>query len=97
MKSILHILTPGVRKGEHIVLDKFDRVIPVSTLFGYNQGQPVDRYYIVNFVSQHKDIHGRAWGIGNNVYQNNSVVAELSSQMSYMQLREVTGNIPFLL
>jgi len=69
MKNILYILASGARKRKHIDLDKLDRVSPVSTLFGYDRGQPIDRYYIENFLLQHKnDIYGRVLEIGDNAY-----------------------------
>lgn len=50
-------------------LGELDRLHPISTLFGYDRGQPIDRYYIENFLLQHKnDIHGRVLEIGDNTY-----------------------------
>lgn len=52
-----------------IDLGELDHLHPVSTLFGYDRGQPVDRHYIENFLLQHKnDIHGRVLEIGDNTY-----------------------------
>lgn len=45
------------------------RLHPISRLFGYDRGQPIDRYYIENFLLQHKsDVHGRVLEIGDNTY-----------------------------
>lgn len=45
------------------------RVEPFSFNFGYERGQPVDRYYIENFLLQHSaDIRGRVLEIGDNSY-----------------------------
>ncbi|KAF1075765.1 hypothetical protein MKMG_01652 [Methanogenium sp. MK-MG] len=52
-----------------INLGKLDRIRPISTLFGYDRGQPIDRYYIENFLLHYKkDIHGRVLEIGDNTY-----------------------------
>jgi glycosyltransferase involved in cell wall biosynthesis len=41
------------------------RTTPVSRRFGYDRGQPVDRYYIDNFVARHaSDICGQVLEIG---------------------------------
>jgi SAM-dependent methyltransferase len=45
------------------------RVTPVSRLFGYDRGQPVDRYYIEGFLARHAgDIRGRVLEIGDDAY-----------------------------
>jgi len=55
-----------------IDLGRLDYLHPVSTSFGNDRGQPIDRYYIENFLSQHKnDIHGRVLEIGDNTYTRN--------------------------
>lgn len=52
-----------------IDLGRLDRLRPISTLFGYDRGRPIDRYYIENFLLQHKDdIRGRVLEIGDNTY-----------------------------
>ncbi|MCK8517534.1 methyltransferase domain-containing protein [Methanoculleus sp. 7T] len=52
-----------------INLGRLDRLHPISTLFGYDRGQPIDRYYVENFLLQHKnDIHGRVLEIGDDTY-----------------------------
>jgi SAM-dependent methyltransferase len=41
----------------------------VSRQFGYGRGQPVDRYYIENFLARHaRDIQGRVLEIGDDNY-----------------------------
>lgn len=50
-------------------LGKLERTSPVSILFGYDRGNPIDRYYIENFLLHHKlDIHGRVLEVENNTY-----------------------------
>lgn len=45
------------------------RVIPISREFGFDRGQPVDRYYIENFLTRYADdIQGRVLEIGDNSY-----------------------------
>ncbi|WP_078430364.1 class I SAM-dependent methyltransferase [Alkalihalobacterium alkalinitrilicum] len=42
---------------------------PVSKVFGFDRGKPIDRYYIENFLNQHKSaIHGHVLEIGENAY-----------------------------
>lgn len=61
----------GLKKqwAPQVDLGKLDKISPISTLFGYDRGQPIDRYYIENFLLQHKnDIHGRVLEVGDNTY-----------------------------
>jgi SAM-dependent methyltransferase len=45
------------------------RLRPVSTTFGFERGQPVDRYYIETFLAQHtEDIRGRVLEIRGDDY-----------------------------
>jgi SAM-dependent methyltransferase len=45
------------------------QVTPISRYFGYDRGQPVDRYYIENFLAANAgDIRGRVLEIGDNSY-----------------------------
>jgi SAM-dependent methyltransferase len=45
------------------------RVTPMCRVFGYDRGQPVDRYYIENFLAHHaRDIRGRVIEIGDDSY-----------------------------
>ena len=45
------------------------RLTPVSEQFGFDRGQPVDRYYIETFLAAHAaDVRGRVLEIGDNVY-----------------------------
>jgi SAM-dependent methyltransferase len=44
-------------------------VAPVSNAFGFDRGQPIDRYYIERFLAHHaKDIQGRVLEIEDNSY-----------------------------
>jgi SAM-dependent methyltransferase len=45
------------------------RLTPISRKFGYDRGNPVDRYYIENFLQNHEvDIQGRVLEIGDDSY-----------------------------
>ncbi len=51
------------------LLSNPERLSPVSRVFGYDRGTPVDRYYIERFLAAHaSDIRGRVLEIGNNTY-----------------------------
>ncbi len=45
------------------------RITPISDMWGYDRGTPIDRYYIERFLSQHhRDIHGRVLEIKDSGY-----------------------------
>lgn len=45
------------------------RLSPISRVFGYDRGAPIDRYYIENFLTDRSlDIQGRVMEIGDNFY-----------------------------
>jgi SAM-dependent methyltransferase len=45
------------------------RLSPISTVWGFDRGLPVDRYYIERFLSAHtSDIQGRVLEIGDDTY-----------------------------
>lgn len=45
------------------------RVEPLTRSFGYDRGQPIDRYYIENFLQQHaQDIRGTVVEVGDDRY-----------------------------
>jgi hypothetical protein len=45
------------------------RTTPISRQFGFDRGQPIDRYYIENFLAYHaNDIRGRVLEIGDASY-----------------------------
>ncbi len=53
----------GVRMGG------LRRVTPISRSFGFDRGQPIDRYYIERFLNEHQaDIHGRVLEVGDAYY-----------------------------
>ena len=45
------------------------RLTPISPIFGFDRGSPIDRYYIDAFLDRHRrDIHGRALEFGGTAY-----------------------------
>ena len=45
------------------------RVTPISSEFGFDRGQPLDRYYLENFLACHaNDIRGRVLEVGDDTY-----------------------------
>jgi glycosyltransferase involved in cell wall biosynthesis/SAM-dependent methyltransferase len=56
-------------KRNTIHFGDFDRTSPFSKVFGFDRGQPIDRYYIEAFLTRHSsDIRGRVLEIGDNSY-----------------------------
>lgn len=50
-------------------LGDLDRTTPLSKVFGYDRGGPVDRYYIENFLKENSQhIRGRVLEVGDNEY-----------------------------
>jgi len=55
--------------GGQVHFGNLRRVTPVTRSFGFERGQPVDRYYIERFLAQYQvDICGRVLEIGDNHY-----------------------------
>lgn len=53
----------GVRFGH------LRRMRPISQQFGYDRGQPIDRYYIDKFLTQYaSDVRGRVLEVGHDFY-----------------------------
>ncbi len=64
--GIYHNYTP---KSTQVKFGDLGRNTPFSTMFGYDRGGPVDRYYIENFLQQEADnIYGHVLEIGDNDY-----------------------------
>lgn len=50
-------------------LGDLKRVVPISREFGYERGQPVDRYYVESFLARHAgDIRGHVLEVKDNSY-----------------------------
>ncbi len=55
--------------GGPVEFGNLRRVTPITRSFGFERGQPVDRYYIERFLARHSaDISGRVMEIGDNEY-----------------------------
>ena len=53
----------------HLRADDLHRMEPLSRRFGFERGQPIDRYYIESFLAaQARDIRGRVLEIGDDSY-----------------------------
>jgi hypothetical protein len=53
----------------HVRFGNLRRLSPVSRLWGFDRGIPIDRYYIEKFLSQNTpDIQGHVLEIGDNLY-----------------------------
>ena len=64
--AVSRLVNPGVG-GESF--GSLRRVLPLSDQFGFDRGQPVDRYYIDRFLDRHRaDIRGRVLEIGESTY-----------------------------
>jgi SAM-dependent methyltransferase len=47
----------------------FNRLLPISPVFGFDRGTPIDRYYIERFLTQNaKDIRGHVLEAADNYY-----------------------------
>jgi SAM-dependent methyltransferase len=73
--SIQHWLKTQWKAVKHhpplgkVRLGDLGSLTPISQSFGFDRGQPIDRYYIENFLTQHSsDIHGQIFEIGDNYY-----------------------------
>ena len=52
------------------------QVTPFSREFGYDRGQPIDRYYIEQFLSAHaSDVRGHVLEIADDTYTRFTVIA----------------------
>jgi hypothetical protein len=61
-------LLKALRK-KPVAFEDFSRTEPVSRLFGFDRGTPIDRYYIDKFLAEHcGDIHGKTLEIAESVY-----------------------------
>jgi SAM-dependent methyltransferase len=64
------------------------RLEPLSRKFGYDRGQPVDRYYIEQFLARHADdIRGRVLEIGDDAYTRRFGRARVS-QSDVLHIKE---------
>ena len=70
-QHILRYLRQIVRKKNVIDFSNLQDIEPVSSVFGYDRGQPIDRYYIEGFLNQNKSlIRGAAMEIAESQYMD---------------------------
>jgi SAM-dependent methyltransferase len=70
-QSLRHLLVRLTRWPPvgHVKFKNLRRLKPISRSWGGDRGQPIDRYYIECFLSQHQaDVHGHVMEIGDNQY-----------------------------
>jgi glycosyltransferase involved in cell wall biosynthesis/SAM-dependent methyltransferase len=59
----------GDTRVGHVRFGDLRRVVPISAEFGYDRGQPIDRYYIDRFLARSAGaIRGRVLEIGDDTY-----------------------------
>ncbi len=60
----------GIRTGT-VDFGDLRRTTPISRVFGFNRGLPIDRYYIEKFLASNSaDIKGRVLELGDSFYTN---------------------------
>jgi SAM-dependent methyltransferase len=85
--------SPTVR---HVRFGSLRRLTPISRSFGYDRGQPIDRYYIDRFLATHADdIHGRVLEIGDNEYTRRYGGARVT-QSDILDLKSDNPNATFV-
>ena len=66
---ILELLRYLTRKKVRIVFNDLTTLEPASSLFGYDRGTPIDRYYVEKFLENRSTlIQGRVLEIGDSLY-----------------------------
>lgn len=72
VRGWIGLLTHGSRHAPPtgwVHMGSLRRASPVSRYFGFDRGQPVDRYYIDRFLDRHRlDIRGRVLEVGDAAY-----------------------------
>ena len=62
----LHLQWPP---AGHVRFGDFRRLTPISPVFAFDRGRPIDRYYIEDFLEKHAvDIRGRVLELGDDTY-----------------------------
>jgi len=62
-------------------------LFPISRQFGFDRGQPIDRYYIESFLRKHSDtIHGHVLEIGDDKYTR-----EFGARVARSDVLDVAG------
>ncbi|HKN87045.1 MAG TPA: methyltransferase domain-containing protein, partial [Nitrospiraceae bacterium] len=59
----------GIPATGRVHFGSLRRVLPISRTYGFDRGQPIDRYYIERFLARHADdIRGRVLEIADDAY-----------------------------
>ena len=67
--SINRLRGRGLIGKGHWRMGDFNRTAPASADFGFDRGQPIDRFYVADFLDRHRaDIAGRTLEIGDDAY-----------------------------
>jgi SAM-dependent methyltransferase len=69
-RAVLRRLRPrSTPVPDRVSFGDFRRTRPISSHFGFERGQPVDRYYIERFLERHRaDVRGRVLEVGDASY-----------------------------
>ncbi len=66
LKGPMRVKVLNLQKAD---LGRLHRLSPISSVFGYDRGTPIRRYYIENFLTGNAaDIRGKVLEIGDNTY-----------------------------
>ena len=72
IKSVLRPLVRPARKWSGAVSLRLGRIAsgkPLSSVFGYDRGTPIDRFYIEQFLAEHaEDVRGHVLEVGDDSY-----------------------------
>jgi len=91
INELLRYLT---RKKVRVVFNDLSTIKPVSTLFGFDRGTPIDRYYVEGFLKKKTDlIKGRVLEIA-RVTTAGASAGEMLKHMRSCTLRPGTGLPP---
>lgn len=95
LKTQWGFFTPNLPGGQ-VHFGNLRRVTPITRSFGFERGQPVDRYYIEHFLSEHAgDIHGRVLEIGDNQYTR-QFGGDRVTQSDVLDLKSDNPNATFI-
>jgi len=91
-RALKAVLPPALRNAAKVVLGRrvpkgwwrfgnFDSTRPASRDFGWDRGEPVDRYYVEAFLARNsRDIRGRVLEIGDDSYSKQFGGAQITTQ-----------------
>jgi len=81
-----------VRRKQPVIFTDQHKTMPISNVFGYDRGMPVDRYYIEHFLKQNAQlISGRVLEIGDNIYTLNYGGADVTESIILTADKQLQG------